>query len=164
MTILQRICLITILLVVGLVVLFFIVTGDDIERKESLSRNEATNVVNFPLVDSATNIFLYQVAGGLQSLDEYARLTVAKRDITNQINLMVVENNRQLNRNLPYARTSIISSEIIKSPALHGWDKPISWWTPEKITNGYYVGENDSYAYQIWVDENNGTLFIHLND
>jgi hypothetical protein len=145
-------------------VLLVSVFGDHSYRKELMLRNDATNMIDFQMVDSATNIFFYSKVGGMQSLDEYVRLTVAKRDVTNQINVMVVKNNHDYNRNLPYFKTNLVSSDIISQPSPSAWERPISWWTPDKITNGYYVGEIDSYAYQIWVHESSGTLFIHCND
>ncbi|HVU27667.1 MAG TPA: hypothetical protein VHG71_08015 [Verrucomicrobiae bacterium] len=167
MRVLKKILLAAILFVgvflICLMVLFFFVFGDHVERKESIARSEATNFVNFPLVNSATNIFIYTDVGGLQSLDAYTRLTVAEQDLTNQINLIIATDNARSNSSVQYERKNA-DSEMIGPPLLHRWNKPISWWAPEKITNGFYIGKKESYAYEIWVDENSGTLFIHQND
>jgi hypothetical protein len=150
---------------IALVVLFVAVFGDYVDRKESISRNEATNAIDYPLVDFATNISYYWDVGGFQVSDFYMRVTVAARDITNQVNLAMAGNNPTNNRVLSYARTRIDSPEPIPRPSLHWWNKQIYWWTPDKITNGYYIdAEKNDGAYFIWVDENTGTLFIHATD
>src|SRR5476651_1176453 len=96
---------------IALVVLFVAVFGDYVDRKESISRNEATNAIDYPLVDSATNISYYWDVGGFQVSDFYMRVTVAARDITNQVNLAMAGNNHTHNRVLPYAKIRIDSSE-----------------------------------------------------
>jgi hypothetical protein len=142
--------------------LFSAVFGDYVDRKESISRNEATNAIDYPLVDSATNISYYWDVGGFQVSDFYMRVAVASRDITNQVNLAMAGNNPTNNRVLPYARTRIDSSEPIPGPSFHWWNKQIYWWTPDKITNGYFIRENTGARF-IWVDENTGTLSLSAN-
>jgi hypothetical protein len=148
---------------IALAVLFVAVFSDYVNRKESISRNQATNAIDYPLVDSATNISYYWDVGGFQVSDFYMRVTVAARDITNQVNLTMACNNPTKNHVLPYARTRINSSEPMLGPSLHWWNKQIYWWTPDKITNGYFIRENNGARF-IWVDENTGTLFIHATD
>jgi hypothetical protein len=150
---------------IALVVLFVAVFGDYVDRKESISRNEATNAIDFPLVDSATNISYYWDVGGFQVSDFYMRVTVAARDITNQVNLAVAGNNSTNSRMLSYARAKMDSSEPITRPSLHWWNKKIYWWTPNKITNGYHINavKSDGGCY-IWVNEDTGTLFIYQCD
>ena len=146
---------------IALVVLYVAVYGEYVERGELVSINEATNVIGFPLVNSATNISYYAVIGGLQYSELYMRVTVAAQDITNQANLVIGDTNRSQSRMLSYSRTKINSSEPIPGPSLHWWNKKINWWTPNKITNGYHINavKNDGGCY-IWVDESSGTLFI----
>jgi hypothetical protein len=144
--------------------LFSAVFGDANYSKDLMSQTEATNFMGFPLVDSATNIYGYLHAAGLQEYHEYLRFTVAKSDVTNQLNLAIADNNRRYHRALPYQAKVIDRSKIMPAPSMHWWQKPVSWWSPEKITNGFFVGENDSYAYQIWIDKNTGTIFIYQSD
>ncbi|MFZ0827908.1 MAG: hypothetical protein WAO02_10845 [Verrucomicrobiia bacterium] len=131
------------------------------EQEVFASNDDAKKLIDFPLVNSATNVFFYECVGGLQSLDRFVRLTVSTSDVTNQVNMIITDNNHKFNRELPYTKTNIISSEITRP-----FDKKVklNWWTPEKVTNGYYVGGKESYSVKIWVDESNGTLFIHQGD
>jgi hypothetical protein len=117
--------------------------------------------VEFPLLDSVTNVWFYEKVGGLQCLDRFMRFELANRDITNQLNLITSNNNYTLERSLPYTRMKIDQSKIIRP-----FDKGdrLSWWSPEKITNGFCVMENRAYSLQIWVDEDSGIFFIHQGD
>ena len=144
--------------------LFSAVFGEHVERKEFGSRSDATNEIDFPLVNSATNIFSYAAVGGMQSLDVYLRLKVAANDITNQINLVIADSNHRYNQTLRYEKRKINESEEFPRPSVRWWDKSVHWWNPEIITNGYYIGAEGAYADHIWVDESNGILFIQQND
>lgn len=152
--------------ILGVIFLLNAVFGDAVRRRESMSRTEATNMIDFPLVDSATNIFDYFHMTGLNHSEEYIRLTVAKRDLTNQINLATANSRDQMSgRPFQYEKTNIDFSEITSGPSLGWWDKPLSWWSPGKITNGFYVRNKDSGfylgAYKIWIDQNSGTIFFY---
>jgi hypothetical protein len=153
--------------IIGIILLFFILPAvigkEDVERDELMPKNEATNIFGFPVMNSATNMYCYMVVGGLQYLDAYMRLSVSKEDLTNQINLIIAQDSHVDGRVLQYKKGAI-DPEMMPRPKLHRWEKPILWWTPEKITNGYYIGAEGSYAPSIWVDNSAGTIFIQVND
>jgi hypothetical protein len=168
----KKILLTTALLVfLGGVFLFHEIFSGDVEHRESMPRSEATNWnwISFPLVDSATNIFGYFHMTGINHSEEYIRLTVPKDDLVGQINLVTTNSRDPIsNRLFQYEKKNIDSSEIMSGPSLDWWDKPLLWWSPGKITNGFYVGNKDSGfyfgAYEIWVDQDTGTLFIFQGD
>jgi len=160
----RNIAFLALLAILFVPLVFLACIDESVERAESISRTKATNFIDFPLVDSATNISCYLHAFGLASSECYLRLTVAKTDITKQINLAIADESQRYKRTPQYEKKEIDSSEIVQGPSLHWWNRPISWWGPEKITNGYYMGEIRSFGYQIWVDQSTGTLFIFQCD
>ncbi len=150
------------LIPVGTLALFFFfipthIFGDHVEHGESMSRSEITNRLNFPLVQSATNICFYAASGGLQSWDFYFRVSVARQDITNQVSMIVDSDVTETNRLSKYANKPVRAVEMPGGPGL-------KWWTPQNIGNGFYIGAEASYAYQLWIDQDTGTLFIHQHD
>src|ERR1700752_733076 len=114
-----------------------LLAGCSSNRGEHLSITEAKRALDFPLVPSVTNVFYHQDVGGLQSLDRFIRFDVAVGDISNQINMIVTENNRALKRSLPYSRTNLQAAEIIEP---FKKNVQLDWWNPGQIEKGYYVG------------------------
>ncbi len=135
--------------------------GDYVAQKESISRGEATNFLNFNLVGSATNIFVCTINGGMQSCETFYRITVARQDITNQINLIIASDTTETNRAAEYQRQQIEATQIPRRPDLHWWNQPLYWWYPQNIRNGFYIGYSDEDAYQIWADQDSGMLFVY---
>jgi hypothetical protein len=125
----------------------------------SLSGTNVIQHIDFPLVGSASNFFFYECVSGLQSLDRFVRFTVSRGDMSNQISLIIIDNNRKFKRSLPYLRTNL-QAEIPQLPH----KEELLWWAPEGITNGYYCGEMEAYAVKLWVDESGGTLFLYEGD
>lgn len=118
----------------------------------------ARKKVNLPFLNSATNIWYYAKSGGLQSYEGFVRFTVAPSNISEQINLITVDNNQYFRRSLPYTVTNIVRDEIVRPSAR------LSWWNPEQITNGFFVGGKDSHAVEMWVDTNSGTFYLYQGD
>ncbi|HEX8294781.1 MAG TPA: hypothetical protein VF593_00645, partial [Chthoniobacteraceae bacterium] len=42
--------------------------------------------------------------------------------------------------------------------------KPIQWWQPQSIQNGYFRGEKQSYALSIWYDADKSLVYVFQND
>jgi hypothetical protein len=130
------------------------------EPETNLSGTKAAQEVDFPLVSSATNIFFYEQVGGLQYLDRFVRLQVPCSLISNQLEMIVADNNSKLRRSLPYTKKDLSVATIMRPT--HSKQK-LEWWTPEKIRIGFYLGEIEAYAVQVWVDEETGTIYLHQN-
>jgi ABC-type nickel/cobalt efflux system permease component RcnA len=126
-----------------------------------ISVHDAVKILNFDLAPSATNIWFYEKAEGLQSLDSFIRIEVDVSEISNQIELIISDNNRRNHSSKRYDKQNLNVRNLVKP---HDHNAQLIWWTPERITNGFYRGEIDAYCVQIWVDESNGQLFIHQGD
>ncbi len=130
-------------------------------QDQRLTASDAEIMFECSFVKSATNFWLYEKIGGLQSLDRYVRFEVLRLDITNQLNLMILGNNKLLKRKLSYNIKQFDASKIRTPPAT---ETKLSWWTPESITNGICVEENEAYALHIWIDCSNGRFYVQQND
>jgi hypothetical protein len=84
------------------------------EPEVCFSGAKAAQAVDFPLVSSATNILFYEQVGGLQFLDRFVRLQVPCSLISNQLEMIVADNNRKFNRSLPYAKRDLSVATIMR--------------------------------------------------
>lgn len=130
-------------------------------QKSDLTREAALDVVDFPLPLSAAHIFYYSKVGGLQYLQRYVWFELSNTEIDSAVEAIIAYNNAQFKRTLAYARQDLPAGEynpdIVKEAGL-------DWWNPNNITQGYYRGELDAYAVQIWVDEAHSLIYVYQHD
>lgn len=117
--------------------------------------------VDFPLPLSASNVFFYEKVEGMQCLARYARFDVAPADVDAAVNIIVSNNNVQFSRALPYTRSAANHGE---SPNKIIRKLGIAWWNADEITNGYYAGEEVSYAVRMWIDNDKGRIYLFQTD
>ncbi|MFT3991013.1 MAG: hypothetical protein QM680_06335 [Luteolibacter sp.] len=137
-------------------------SDESLRRSDSpIASSASLGHFNPPLPSNAFDIYFLDFAGGLQDLEKFVRFSVPPTEVGSAVDKMIARNNRQMGRSLVYPLQSIAAAPTItpRSGFL-----PMPWWTPSAISSGYYRGEQDSYALQIWVDTASGTIFVYQND
>ena len=135
---------------------------DGVSRSDKpLSRAAAVGVVREPLPVSAREVYYLLYGGGLQDLECYLRFDVDKSEMDAAVDDLIAYNNKDMGRALPYVKASLGSTAIPKPDSRTG---PIPWWNPSSIREGYYRGENVSFGYEIWADEDLGRVYVYQND
>ena len=76
--------------------------------------SDAREMIDFPLVKSATNFSYYENVGGMQFLDRFIRFRVQPSDVAEQIKMIKDDNNQKFGRSLPYLQTNLAFAEIIE--------------------------------------------------
>jgi len=114
---------------------------------------------------SASDVFYVFYAGGLQDLESYLRFKVDPAQADQAIEELIAENNRTFHRSLSYPRSSLPPPQPA-APHRDGSDrfKPIAWWQPQTIKNGYFREEQQSYSLRIWYDADNSLICVYQND
>ena len=142
-----------------------------------VTREQAEKALSRKLPASASDFYYLFYAGGLQDLEAYLRFHVDPPQADQAIDEIISENNKTLKQSLPYVRSSVSLrlaegesiSMMLPQPAkpfvdAEGRFKPISWWQPQTISNGYFRGENQSYALKIWYDADKSLVYVYQND
>ena len=126
-----------------------------------LSREEYIEHGGTALPKSAHNVYYLMYAGGLQDLESYLRFDVDLDEGEHWIEEEIKTNNTSLRRQLRYERL-----DIRQAPQWTPLKKflPMPWWNPKEIQEGYYRGENASYAVNIWVDTEENRIYVYTND
>lgn len=121
----------------------------------------ANNDLSFPLPATAKEVYLHSYAGGLQDSDVLVRFDVSPEDLDRAVDDLLVRNNGDYTRSLPY-----LKQELSSAPGLapRKQFQPVTWWDVTSIRNGYYRGEETSFALQIWVDSDHHRVYVHQND
>ncbi len=119
-------------------------------HKKAMTREEALKLVDFPLPQSATNIFFYEMIDGLQFLSRYVRFDVHETELEPAIDAIIADNSTRMERSLAYAKKNLPAGNDTLC-FVEGAE--LDWWNPDGITHGYYRGELRSYAVQLWIDE-----------
>ena len=117
--------------------------------------------VDYPFTPSARSIYCLFYGGGMQDLESYVRFDVDPEELDAAVDALVIWNNAQMKRSLPYPRVAISSAEF---PTPLKSFLPMPWWDPSTITAGYYRGHIDGYALRIFVDETHSRIYVYQND
>jgi hypothetical protein len=133
-----------------------------VRSDKPLTSAEAGNL-NLPA--SASEIYYLIYGGGLQDLEYFVRYRVPPSEADQIIETLIAGNNKVMTRTLPFLRTSLPSPRPAE-PYVDsiGRFKPISWWQPQTIRNGYFRGETAGHAPRIWYDSDNSIIYIYIND
>lgn len=138
--------------------------GQQVQRSDvPLSLAEARRLnLSVPFPNSATDIYYVFEAGGMQEMLMLVKFRVPPQDADKAIDDIVAANNLQMKRSLAFARkglpaprpaTPYVNSTI---PSL----KPVPWFVPQSIRNGYMRSESTSYAPAIWYDADHSVVYL----
>jgi hypothetical protein len=120
-----------------------------------------TKLADPKLPPGATDIYYIDHVEGLQTLQRFIRFRVPKEQIEVSIDRLIDDANRQSKRILVYDKVPLPKSDI---PSPRGALAPAPWWQPGAIQVGFYRGETDSYALQVWADSDSGTVYVYQTD
>jgi len=148
---------------VAIAALIVLVQGcDSYSRSDRpLTRARAASRIGLPLPTTARNVYFLEFAGGMQDLERYIRFDLDKADIDAAVEAIIKEANTVSLQSLPYTEKAISPSDF-QYPRSE-W-MPVHWWNIKNIKNGYYRGEEASYAVRIWVDLDNSRIYAYQND
>ena len=132
---------------------------------QPLNRQEAEKALHRPLPSTATDIYYLFSAGGLQDTESYLRFHVDPMQADSAIQDLIAENNRIMKRTLSYPRSALPPPQPAKLESdAAGRFQPMLWWQPQTITNGYFRGEQEGHALQIWYDSDHSIVYTYEND
>lgn len=127
-----------------------------------VSLEKAKSIVPIPLPISATNIFYYTHADGMQEWEFLLRFDCAADDLDSWVESTIKSNNATYGASYPYDRVPIGSTA---KAAIPSGDVPgFPWWTTSSIATGYYRGEIESHAVRIWVDTDRQRVYLNQTD
>jgi len=139
---------------------------EDTKRSDKpLTRKEAEKELHRKLPASATNVYYLFHAGGLQDMESYLRFNVDSAEADQAIDEMIAENNLTRKRSHPYLRSSL-PPPLPAKPHVDSFNrfKPIAWWQPQSIHNGYIREAQESFALHIWYDADKAIVYVYQND
>ena len=133
--------------------------GDGTISGQGLGYAAARRELDIPVPASATNTSYYLHAAGMQDYLALYRFDLSTTDTTGVAEMFVSDDRTKFRREVVYKRDSLAKARIpVPAP------KGVSWWVPSTITEGFFVGAPDGYAYQVWVDTRNGRVFVQQTD
>jgi len=115
--------------------------------------------IDFPLPASSSNIY-YGMYADWQAYTSIVRFKAPVEDCISHIDKVIAWNDSTYRRKSSFPRTKV--TQVDRQGA--GWLDPATWFTPETITNGLYVGDSASHMPQIWIDLDKGIFYFKEND
>lgn len=160
----NRMRIVSRLLLLALVALMVSCMGQQVQRSDvPLTLAEARKLnLSVPFPNSATDIYYVFEAGGMQEMLMLVKFRVPPQDADKAIDDIVAANNVMMKRSLAYARkplppprapTPYANSNI---PGL----KPVPWFVPQSIRNGYMRSEVGSFTPTIWYDADHSIVYV----
>jgi hypothetical protein len=151
----------------GLLCCFVCTNMDSASRSDvPLTRHQIGKELDLPFPDSASDIYFFQFAGGLQDLEVFVRFDVAPADLSTTAEALVAHSNRNLGLKaveMPQQPLGEVEWGAPREDFL-----PMPWWNPSAVKHGYYrcAGPNEraSYQLEILVDEEHARIYIRQND
>ena len=111
---------------------------------------------------SASEIYYFIHAGGLQELEIYYRFHVDPTQADQAIDGLIADNNKILQRSAQYLKSSLPPPQAAKPYYAEG--HLLNWWQPQTIRNGYLRGEKQSYSLDIWYDADKSLVYVSESD
>lgn len=142
--------------------LMFWTNSESIERSDvALSTPPNVTIPTNNLPNSATDFYFLEHVGGLQSLQSFLRFRVPLKDVDSAVETLISENRKGHGEPLASQRQSLDDHEMGQPAAEF---QPVQWWKSGSISKGYYRGEMESYAIQIWADTETGIIYVRKSD
>jgi hypothetical protein len=115
--------------------------------------------IDFPLPASSSDIY-YGMYADWQAYTSIVRFKAPVEDCINHIDKVIAWNDRTYKRKSSFPRTKV--THVDRQGA--GWLEPATWFCPETITNGLYLGDSASHIPQIWIDLDKGIFYFTESD
>jgi hypothetical protein len=119
-------------------------------------------ISSMPFPTSATNIYYFYHAGGMQEYENVIRFTVDSNDLNLAISNLCVDYDKTRKEHHTFISTPIATAP--HSPLSFNEFGITSWWIPDLITNGYYCGDTNGQPFDIWVDVPKHTIYLSETD
>ena len=93
------------------------------------------------------------------------RFKVAPDDAAKAINEIIADNNKKMQRSLPFPQSTLPPAKPHKTYVdSFGRFKPVPWFSPQSIAHGFMRTESVSYAPTIWYDSDNSIVYFCETD
>ena len=121
----------------------------------------ASKNVSVPFPSSAKDVYYVFHAGGMQEMQMFVRFTVDPKDVDSAVSNILSDHDTMTKEHHSYI--SIPAAGAPRSPVFPDL-LPMTWWTPDTITNGYYQASTNGQPFYVWADVSQHTIYLCTHD
>ena len=135
--------------------------SESVVKLDNVGIKEAQEAIDFPIPESAKDIHVRLFAEGMQCMKLFFRCKVEIKEVDGAVDAIIKYHHEKFGTSLSFTKQPFSSGNLAFFIAK---SKKIEWWNADNIKNGYYLGECSSFTPNIWVDNDNGLLYVFITD